>query len=182
MKPIALAILVALACACRRTHVAPSYESDTPPTAAPPAAPAQATAPSDTAESAPEPPAPPIARARLPDGGTLNGDPRGPRPAVWQAIVDGVMPALQACFDRAELPPGTIAVAMHYTVERPGYTGAVTATGPAPKEVLDCCVNVVESLKFPEYRGDKVERDLSFTWSKHLVGRPDGGAAAPEKP
>jgi len=111
----------------------------------------------------------------MPDGGTLNGDPRGPRAAAWQAIVDGAMPALQACFDRAELPPGTIAVTMHYTVERPGYTGAVSANGPAPREVLDCCVQVIEELKFPEYRGSKVERDLAFTWSKRAIAR-DGGA------
>jgi len=114
-------------------------------------------------------------RPTLPDGGTLNDDPRGPRPAEWQAIVDRAMPTLQACFDRANLPPGEIALTMHYTVELPGYTGAVTATGPAPKPVLECCTKVVEDLKFPEYRGAKVERDLAFTWFKRAPSA-DGGA------
>ncbi|MCA1665128.1 MAG: hypothetical protein LC659_12810 [Myxococcales bacterium] len=158
------------------------YASDTPPTASP------AIAPSGTTSTAPSgsdtnPLGEPVLAARddktpLPDGGTLNGDPRGPRAAAWQAIVDGAMPALQACFDDANLPPGEIAVTMRYTVERPGYTGAVTANGSAPKPVLDCCIKRVEELKFPEYRGAKVERDLAFTWSKRGV---DGGAAAAAK-
>jgi hypothetical protein len=121
-------------------------------------------------------------RPRLPDGGTLNDDPRGPRPAEWQTIVDHHLSLLQACFDRAELPPGEITVNMHYTVELPGYTGAVTARGPAPQPVLDCCIKVVEDMKFPEYRGKKVERDLDFTWAKRLVTRDAGApAAAPQK-
>ncbi len=67
---------------------------------------------------------------------------------------------------------------MHYTVELPGYTGAVTAKGNAPQAALDCCVGVVEELKFPHYRGAKVERDLAFTWFKRDPRRPrrDGGA------
>ncbi len=35
--------------------------------------------------------------------------------------------------------------------------------------MLDCCVGVVEALKFPQYRGAKVERDLPFTWRKTEV-------------
>ncbi|MGZ3408259.1 MAG: hypothetical protein ACXVAN_17540, partial [Polyangia bacterium] len=65
-------------------------------------------------------------------------------------------------------------------VEQPGYTGAVSAKGEAPKAVLDCCQTVVEELKFPQYRGPKVERDLAFTWFKRdpKAHPPDGGAAA----
>ena len=183
MIRVALAIVLVAALGCRRKHVDTTYASDTP-------AASPATAPSGAASgtTATEPSggdrnplgepvlAPRQDKTPLPDGGTLNGDPRGPRSAEWQTIVDHSMSLLQACFDRADLPPGEITVNMHYTVELPGYTGAVTASGAAPKPVLDCCVKVVEELKFPEYRGTKVERDLSFTWAKRLPS-VDGGAA-----
>ena len=184
MKHFALVLVVVAACGCRRKHGETSYASDTPPATAPAVAP-PANAPPAASGSASnplgEPALPPRdQRVTMPDGGTLNGDPRGPRPGVWQAIVDAAMPALQACFDRAELPPGEIEVTMRYTVELPGYTGAVTANGRAPKPVLDCCTKVVEDLKFPEYRGPKVERELAFTWAKREPTR-DGGAAAATK-
>jgi len=169
-------VYAALACGCRRHHVDPTAtDTPSPPIAtAPPSTPPTGT----TANPLNEPVLPPRDdRPRMPDGGTLNDDPRGPRPAEWQAIVDGVLPVLQDCFDRADpvLPPGEIAIHMHYTVELPGYTGAVTATGPAPKKVLECCTKRIEDLKFPEYRGPKVERDLDFTWSKRTLSR-DAGA------
>jgi hypothetical protein len=179
---VALAVVLAVVFAvggCRRKHVAP-VETEAP--AAPPTATAESATPSGaSANPLNEPVLPPRDdRPRMPDGGTLNDDPRGPRPAEWQTIVDHNMSLLQACFDRADLPPGEITVNMHYTVELPGYTGAVTATGPAPRAVLDCCIKVVEELKFPEYRGAKVERDLDFTWAKRMVTR-DAGAAPPQK-
>ncbi|HEY2748633.1 MAG TPA: hypothetical protein VGL86_28625 [Polyangia bacterium] len=184
MNRVALAIVLVAALGCRRKHVDTSYASDTPPTspaAAPSGAASGMTATPPSGSSAGNPFGEPVLAARddktpLPDGGTLNGDPRGPRSAAWQTVVDHSMSLLQACFDRADLPPGEITVSIHYTVELPGYTGAVTANGPAPKAVLDCCVKVVEELRFPEYRGTKVERDLSFTWAKRLPSM-DGGAA-----
>ena len=171
---VVLALALALDSGCRRHHVEPSA-SDTP---APPtaAAPPTSAPPTGTPDNPLHEPvlAPRDDRPRLPDGGTLNDDPRGPRPAEWQAIVDGYMPVLQDCFDRADpvLPPGEIRVQMHYTVELPGYTGAVTATGPAPKAVLECCTKRIEDLKFPEYRGPKVERDLRLhVVEAHAVAR-----------
>lgn len=183
MMRIALALVVVIACGCRRKHAADTYASDTPRTTPQVAAPITPTAPSGNAANPLNEPvlAPRDTRTLLPDGGTLNGDPRGPRAAVWQSLVDGVMPALQACFDRAELPPGEITVTMHYTVELPGYTGAVTADGKAPKPVLDCCIKVIEDLKFPEFRGTKVERELAFTWTKREKGVDGGAGAAPKK-
>jgi hypothetical protein len=180
MKQLALALIVVAACGCRRKHAELTYESDTPPTSAPAAPATENAAPPSGSAANPlgEPVLPPRdTRVAMPDGGTLNGDPRGPRPAAWKPIVDGAMPALQACFERVDLPPGQLAVNVHYTVEPPGYTGAVTASGKAPQAVLDCCVKIVEELKFPEYRGTKVERDLPLNWSKRAIGM-DGGAAA----
>src|SRR5262249_28311643 len=101
-------------------------------------------------------------------------DPRGPRAAEWQAIVDGAMPLLQACFDTASLPYGEIPVNVHYTVEPRGETGAVKATSAAaPRAPPDGRARGVEGLKFPPYGGTKVERDLAFTWFKRAA---DGGA------
>ena len=179
---VVIAVLsVALALGgCRRKHVAPVDTTETPATAPP--SPAAEAAPSGaSANPLNEPALPPRDdRPHMPDGGTLNDDPRGPRPAEWQTIVDRHLSLLQGCFDRADLPPGEIRVDMHYTVELPGYTGAVSARGPAPQAVLDCCIKVVEEMKFPEYRGAKVERDLDFTWAKRLLTR-DAGAPAPQK-
>ena len=178
-------MLLAIAIAtvgCRRQHATATYESDNVPMAhpAPPAA-TPPGSPSTTASGAEAAPAPPpvasATRAKLPDGGTVNGDPRGPRPAEFNRVVDAAMPGLQACLDHAELPPGKYDVTIHYIVEHPGYTGGVTASGAnVPKAALDCCASVVAGLKFPQYYGDKVERDLPFTYAKTL-NAPDGGAA-----
>jgi hypothetical protein len=171
--------------ACRRKHEEPSYASDTRaahPAGEPAVAPTENPPPSGASANPPNEPVLPRVDTsrRMPDGGTLNDDPRGPRAAEWKPIVDAAMPLLQACFDRANLPFGEIPMTIHYTVEQPGYTGAVTVKGDAPKAVLDCCQTIVEELKFPQYRGTKVERDLAFTWFKRdPKARPsDGGAAA----
>jgi hypothetical protein len=189
---VALLALVSIVGACRRKHETTTYASDTPPpaAAAPVGAPDNVAPPTGTAANPRSEPVSPavVDRALLPDGGTLNGDPRGPRPVEYRAVVDAAMPALQACFDRAsaELPFGEIPMTIHYTVEPPGYTGAVTAKGNAPQAVLDCCQSVVEELKFPQYRGTKIERDIAFTWFKRdpkaRVASPDGGAAAAVTP
>jgi hypothetical protein len=177
----ALVGMLLIAGACRRKHEDPAYASDNVP--APHAAPAAAPETPEPSGAATTPTAPPRAepKAPLPDGGTLNNDPRGPRPAEWKPIIDAALPLLQVCFDRAGLPFGEIPVTVHFTVEQPGYTGAVSAKGEAPRPVLDCCQSVVEELKFPQYRGAKVERDLAFTWFKRdPKARPaDGGAGAP---
>jgi hypothetical protein len=119
----------------------------------------------------------------MPDGGTLNGDPRGPRPVEYAKVSDSALAPLQSCFDRGNVPAGAYDVVVHYVVENPGYTGGVTAKAErVPKEVLDCCVGVVESLKFPQYRGPKIERDLSFTYRKTEVvtERPRDMSAPPK--
>jgi hypothetical protein len=197
-----LVLALLLAGACRRHHEAPAYESDT-------RAPAVANEPagSPTAGAAPtatpgnplgepvlprregEPPAGMVgvgtdqraANARMPDGGTINGDPRGPRAAEFNRIVDAAMPALRECFDRADLPAGNVAVTIHYAVEPPGYTGAVTVKAEAPQAVLDCCRRVIEALKFPPFRGAKVEQELPFTyWKKEVrTGGPDAALKQP---
>ena len=116
----------------------------------------------------------------MPDGGTINGDPRGPRAAAFNRVVDGAMPQLRACFDGARLPAGRLTVTVHYAVEPPGYTGAITASGNAPQPVLDCCRHVVDALRFPEFRGSRVEEDLPFTWEKReTAGRVEIWDAAP---
>jgi len=176
MTRVALAVVLVVTLGCRRRHVEPTYAGETPPAAAPTV---EASGAAEAPSAAPAAAAP-ATRPTLPDGGTLNGDPRGPRPAEWKRVVDDAMPELQRCFDEAGLPPGEIPVQMHYTVEPRGETGAVTANASAPQAAIDCCVRVVEGLKFPPYGGPKVERDLGFTWFKRAPGAPVDGGAAPK--
>lgn len=160
----AVAWLVALACvgACRRHH---APVDDPPSEAAPPfeATPAPRVTPTPDNPLG-EPVLAHDDRPRMPDGGTINGDPRGPRAAAFNRVVAAAFPALRGCFDRAGLGPGSVRVVAHYTVEPPGYTGAVTVRGQAPEEALACCKGVIEGLKFPPFHGPKVAQDLPFTY------------------
>lgn len=160
-------VVLALCGGCKR-HAPESANppvENAPPAVAP--SPATGAAPAERATPAPAT-SPPTAAAKLPDGGTLNGDPRGPRAVEFNRVVDGAVPLVRGCFERATLPAGDFTVVVHYTVEPPGYTGAVSARGTAPQEVQDCARGVVENLKFPEFRGKKVENDLPVTFQKRV--------------
>jgi hypothetical protein len=184
---VALGLLLATG-ACRRTHEPPVYESGPPaapsaePQVAAPAATGTAAAPETSAAAVHTPPA--LARRRPaseePDGGTLNGDPRGLRPAEHQRVTTAALPRIQGCLDGAEVPAGDLPVTVHYTIEPPGYTGAVTVKATAPKEALDCIQGIVAGLQFGEFRGPKVEQDWSFIYHKTIKQvqvRADAGAA-----
>jgi hypothetical protein len=168
-------LVVALAIAgvgCRRHHAA--QEEVEPPVAAPTSAPSAEPPPMAQPASVPSGTAAPV--ERMPPGGTINGDPRGPRASVFNQVVQAALPRLQACFDAvaAGLPDGQTQVSLHYFVEPPGYTGGVDASGSAPKPVLDCCRRVFEELKFPEFRGAKVEQTYPVTFVKRTGA--DAGA------
>lgn len=123
---------------------------------------AAATATSDLSFVAPPPIVPAAATGpRMPDGGTLNGDPLGPRAADFNHVVDGALPRVQKCFD--SLPAGDYGIVVHYIVEPPGYTGGISVSGSAPQAAQDCARAVVNDLKFPAFKGNKVETDLPFT-------------------
>ena len=167
LRPSSLAALLAAASAvvvamsgCRRHH-APVEPEATAPLA--PAEVAPAASAIDLAFVAPAPPTlPPAATGpRLPDGGTLNGDAQGPRAADFNRVVDGALPRVQKCFDG--LPAGDYGILVHYIVEAPGYTGGITVSGSAPPAVQECARGVVNDLKFPAFKGHKVESDLPFT-------------------
>jgi hypothetical protein len=173
-----LLVLFVVALGCRRTHPpGPGAEPEAPPTPASPSEPAAPAAPAaPTEQTAPpsSPSAPQLPRFAMPDGGTLNGDPRGPREAEVKPILDRALLDVRACFDGAALKPGEIPVSVHFFVEPPGYTGAVTVTAEAPREALDCTRAVYEKLKFREFRGPKIELTRGFTYWKKALGQ-DGG-------
>src|SRR3954471_10417264 len=102
-----IAIGIVLACTgCRRHHETSAYESDTVAMQKAPAAPVAAPPNAATAEpAAPAPPAaaPTAAKDAMPDGGTMNGDPKGPRAVEFNKVVDSALAPLQACFDRADV-------------------------------------------------------------------------------
>src|SRR5947207_15174290 len=118
MGRISLVAMVML-CACKRTHDAPKYESDNMRVAAEPAVAARA---DDLAVAAlPGEPAPPRpAGVRMPDGGTINGDPRGPRAAEFNRVINDALARMPACFAGAEVAVGDTAIKVHYVVEPPG--------------------------------------------------------------
>lgn len=172
-------MIIVSAIGCRRHHEpGPGAE----PEPAPPSVTATENAPDEAPATSGKPalmpgehPLPPSDdKPRLPDGGTMNGDARGPRPAVVKRILDGALTDVRACFDaNPEVKSGDTRVAVHFFVEPPGYTGAVTLTADAPREVIDCARGVYENLKFPEFRGTKLELAPGFTYWKHGV---DAGA------
>jgi hypothetical protein len=103
----------------------------------------------------------------------MNGDPRGPRPAVVKQILDGALPDVRACLDtNGDVKTGDTTVSVHFFVEPPGYTGAITVQADAPKPVIDCVYAVYDKLRFPEFRGSKLELAPQLTYWKR---RPDGG-------
>jgi hypothetical protein len=189
MRRLALVVVAAVASGalgCRRSH--PPVEE------VPPPAPAEAPAPDNSAANpttntgaattptgatAGANPMPPAAnsRWRMPDGGTLNNDPRGPREGDVKAVLAGALPEVQACFDADKsLADGEYPITAHFFVENPGYTGAVTLTAPkAPKDAAECARAVYEKLRFAEFHGDKIELSPSFTYWKRKPSA-DGGA------
>jgi hypothetical protein len=154
--------------ACRRHHETPVYEEG-PPAAAPVSPEPSPAPPSGVAPGAGAALPRRDDRPRMPDGGTLNGDARGPRAGDLDRITSDAAPRMQACFDQVELPAGDVPVAVHYTVEAVGYTGAIAVKTSAPPAVRECIQGVMAALKFPEFRGPKVELDWSFTYRKQLV-------------
>ena len=169
LRPSSLAAVLAVVPAvvagsgCRRHHAPVEAEPDAPPLASgAPVAPTAVATSADLSFIAPPPIVPAAATGpRMPDGGTLNGDPLGPRAADFNHVVDGALPRVQKCFD--SLPAGDYGIVVHYIVEPPGYTGGITVSGSAPPAAQDCARAVVHDLKFPEFKGNKVETDLPFT-------------------
>ncbi len=155
------AVALTAAGGCRRHHAPPEAEPEAP-VAAPGDVVPVAVPSVDAALAAPAPSLPPVASGpRMPDGGTLNGDAQGPRAADFNRVVDGALPLVRACFD--QLPAGEYGIVVHYIVESPGYTGGITVSGSAPPAVQECARGVVNDLKFPPFKGHKVENDLPFT-------------------
>jgi hypothetical protein len=167
MRPLLCVLALLSAGGCRRHHVPPEVEpeplSATGGSDVPAAAPAGAT-PVDLALAAAAPS--PSPGPSMPDGGTLNGDARGPRAGEFNRVVDAALPRIRQCFDAANLPVGEVGVLVHYIVEPPGYTGGITVHGSAPAAVQECARAVVNDLKFPAFHGHKVESNLPFTVKK----------------
>jgi len=190
-RAVALAALaIPLLAGCRRSHEPPDTMVPGPPPAklAPPPAPTVTQRPSPApaaapvaAPSAPRAPEEPELTYRhtidpkspaLPDGGTANGDPHGPRPAAMDAVVKAALPSVQACFDALDSAPGVELVAqVSYRVTQTGRTAAVDVTGSLPGETLKCIRLVIEGLKFPAFEGPPVSGNFPFKYHREPLAQ-----------
>jgi hypothetical protein len=176
---LALGTLPALEAGCRRRHVPPSERVELVSAVAPEepvaAAPAVPAAPKwDPAPPPPAVPAPSLGTVRRTiadgDGGTVNGDPKGPRAEALNQVVGAAMPALQRCLDgAAELPEGKdLTLTVKYAIEPTGKTSGVAVTGPVPATARACAEGVMAGLRFPEFGGPPVEGSFPFSYRRDV--------------
>ena len=145
-----------------------------PPPVAPWQPPPVAEAPPEPEPEWPPPPPPPPEPEREPDfdagtvlreegrdGGTLNGDPNGPRPEDLRAALDGALPGIKSCFDVPAIRDGTdVSVQIAYQVEPTGQAREVAVSGDVPAKVQACLQGVVEGIAFPKFGGPAVRSSV----------------------
>lgn len=191
----ALVLVVGLLAGCPRHHDPPNYqpsfhepvlEHTTPTLTPPPAAPWPPPRPAPSPAAVAFPAAPPPGVGVLPDGGegllvlrggadggTVNGDPRGPRAEALEAVVRAAAPSLQRCVDAGDLPTGVdIAVRVVYRILPIGRVGLVDVEGRLPPGVAACVKSVIEGLRFPPFEGAPVSSALPFRFRRDVVRAP----------
>ena len=109
-----------------------------------------------------------------PDGGTVNGNPRGPRAEALNAVLQSTLPALQRCFESwAELPPAYDAdIRVNYRVLPSGRTAGVAVSGQVAHPVEACVVGVFETLRFPEFEGEVISGSFPFGYHREAPRGP----------
>lgn len=191
----ALVVFVGLLAGCPRHHDPPNYQPSfhepvLPPPTPPPVAPPPAPWPPPLASPGPgaagfpsaAPPPPPgvgvmpdggaglLELRGSADGGTVNGDPRGPRAEVLEAVVRSAAPALKRCVDAGPLPTGVdIPVRVVYRILPVGRVGLVDVEGQLPPDVTACVKSVIEGLRFPPFEGAPVSSALPFRFRRDVV-------------
>ena len=103
-----------------------------------------------------------------PDGGSVNGHPKGPRPEVLDAVLQASVPSLRRCFDSwADLPPAYDAdVKINYRVLPNGRTAGISITGQLARPVDACVQGVFEALRFGEFEGDEISGNFPFGYHR----------------
>ena len=170
----ALMLAVAPALACRSRA---RFEQPDEVTTAPPAPRVQPVAPSSEPKWDPPPSLRPsggapaalgtLSTPPMPDGGTVNGSPNGPRASALNAVVQSASPRLKSCLDAIELPSGReLQVSVHYAIEPSGKTSHIEVSGALPRGAINCMEEVVAGLQFPEFGGEAVENTFPFGYRR----------------
>ena len=195
----AMLSLVVLCAGCPRRHDPPDWKpSFHEPVLAPPSQPSPAVAAgwpppppppplsSSITRPLPAPVLPPLAEAvprdggapfaevrRPPDGGTVNGNPKGPRAEELEAVARGAAPALERCVDAGPLPTGVdVPVRVSYRILNIGRVGRMDIEGNLPVDVRACIQAVFDGLRFPAFEGEPVSAALPFRFRRDVVPSP----------
>jgi hypothetical protein len=100
---------------------------------------------------------------------TLNGDPKGLTPALYNGRVGSAEPLLRGCF---ESDPGSVSrVTARFKILPNGRVVGTEVGGGAGTRTASCVRQVVEGLRFPEFQGPAVQQELPLDWSPG-AGRP----------
>lgn len=102
---------------------------------------------------------------------TINGHPKGPLAAVFNAVVNNAYTQAASCFANlpAKATSQTVAVRIRMTVINSGAVEkAAVLSGPKNKTLRSCLSGIVKGLTFPPFQGPKVSQTVPFT----MVRRP----------
>jgi hypothetical protein len=115
------------------------------------------------------------ANARGPQGGSLNGDPRGLTRDSLNRSMAPVVGRIASCFSPGM---GNPMVSLSFDAEPNGRTSLLRVKG-APPDSEYCIRKIMQDIKFPAFEGKAVPIDLPLSF--HQVGKATsgGGPAGP---
>jgi hypothetical protein len=102
---------------------------------------------------------------------TINGHPKGPKAAVFNAVTNNAMASAAPCFTPHVAGGRTVSVVVRMTVGRSGSVQEATAvSGDESPTLRKCLCDVVRRLTFPAFEGPKVTKSIPFTAVGGLSG------------
>jgi hypothetical protein len=99
------------------------------------------------------------------DGGTVNGNPKGPKAEALNEVIRSSEPAIQGCLEGAELPTGTTAqVRVSYRIMPDGRPVDVAIA--APPSAVECLKRTVGGMRFPSFEGEPVSGSFPYAYRR----------------
>lgn len=186
MVAFALAAVAALAGGCRRKHapIGPPAQAAQPTPVAPPSA--EAPPPVENAPSPPASPSAPPPPASLDAatfhyevvdggaGGTVNGDPNGPKADEMNRILKAGLPKLEGCLNAStEIEYGKpLQVSVQYKVGNDGKPTDVQIKGPVSATVQSCLQSQVQALPYPAFSGAPIAHSFPINYQRDWKKAP----------